>query len=627
MFNSFKHKGRLLTGLYIAIGIALVFSLISLFDIFHGTRLQLSDKLFQGTAVNKSPEPVDDIVIVGIDDKSLEQLGYLTSWPRTYYAQVIDALASAGARVIAFDMLFSEPTPDDEALAASMNNAGNVIIPFVYNVMPPGTGSEGRDFTITDTIRPLPVIEESAAAIGHAVVFPDDDGIIRRLPVMITNNNLTEPSLALTTVSAYLRRPQVIESPVEDNRLTFAGRSVPLDASECMYINYTTADSSRLNFKEIPFFDVMQGRYLTEEVRDKIVVIGATATGISDKFWTPVGKLMNGVELHASAMQTLLSGRFLRTVSPLVDIFVIFLFVFLCSLAVVHLRVLWAALSAIFICGAYLLATFLCFDKGLILNMFHPTLAVVGTFIGMNIYTVIYERSEKMKITRTFGRFISPPVVDKILASTKLDDLNLEGESREVTVLFADARRFTSISENIRSNLVFKLLNTYLTIIIDNVLKYGGIVNKFGGDSILAVWNAPLESENHALLAVRAAVDTQRALLDLHRDESHLFGAEFGIGINTGEAIVGNLGSKDRMEYTAIGDVVNVAARLAAASPGGRIWLGVNTYLEVEHYITARQLSPQKLKGRHESVLAYEITDFKGCTHQDADSLEKNLVG
>jgi adenylate cyclase len=218
-------------------------------------------------------------------------------------------------------------------------------------------------------------------------------------------------------------------------------------------------------------------------------------------------------------------------------------------------------------------------------------------------------------------------VVDKILASTKLDDLNLEGESREVTVLFADARRFTSISENIRSNLVFKLLNTYLTIIIDNVLKYGGIVNKFGGDSILAVWNAPLESENHALLAVRAAVDTQRALLDLHRDESHLFGAEFGIGINTGEAIVGNLGSKDRMEYTAIGDVVNVAARLAAASPGGRIWLGVNTYLEVEHYITARQLSPQKLKGRHESVLAYEITDFKGCTHQDADSLEKNLVG
>jgi adenylate cyclase len=625
--NFLKHKGRFLTGLNIAIGITLVFSLISFFDIFHGTRLQLSDKLFQSTAMNKSAEPVDDIVIVAIDDKSLEQLGYLTSWPRIYYARVVDALASAGARVIAFDMLFSEPSPDDGALVSSMKNAGNVVVPFVYNIIPYSAGAENHDLTITETIKPLPVFQKSAAAAGHAVVFPDDDGIIRRLPVLIMDNGLTEPSLALTTVSTYLRRPQVIESPVENNRLTFAGRSVPLDKSECMYINYAAGGSSRLNFREISFTDVMQGLYPAGDVRDKIVVIGATATGISDKFWTPVGKLMNGVELHAAAMETLLTGQFIRPVSSLVDILIIIALVFLCSLAVVRLRVLWAGLCAVLLGAAYFLAAFLCFDKGLILNMFHPTLALAGAFVGMNIYTVAYERSEKMKITRTFGRYISPPVVDKILASLKKDDLKLNGEPREVTVLFADARSFTSISENIKSSMVFELLNNYLTVIIDNVLKYNGIINKFGGDSILAVWNAPLESEDHALLAVRAAVDTQRALFELHQDKNQMFGPEFGIGINTGEAIVGNLGSKERLEYTVIGDAVNIAARLAGAAPGGRIWLGVNTYLRVEHFIAARQLSPQKLKGRHESVLAYEVENIQCQAAPDIEHTEKILAG
>lgn len=627
MLKVFKRKGHFLTGLNIAVGIAVLFSLVSFFDIFHGNRLQLTDKLFQAAASDENAEPVEDIVIVAVDDKSLEKLGYLSSWPRAYHAKVIDALASDGARVIAFDMLFSEPSPDDEILAASIKNAGNVVLPFIHSIVPSDSDLNGQYLTIENTIRPLEILEASAAAGGHAVVFPDADGIIRRLPVLISNKDLNEPSLSLTVVSEYLRRPQAIESPVKDNRLMFAGRSIPLDASACMYINYTADASTRLNFKEIPFIDVLQGVSSPENVRDKIVIIGATATGISDKFWTPMGELMNGVELHAAAMQTLLSGRFLRPVSPFMDVFLVILLVFLCSLVVIHLRVLWSALSLLFICAVYFLAAFLCFDSGIILNMLHPPLAAIGAFVGMNIYSVVYERSEKMKITRTFGRFISPPVVDKILAAIKTDDLKLEGEPQEVTVLFADARRFTSISENLQSRTVFKLLNTYLTLIIDNVLKYKGIVNKFGGDSILAVWNAPLQSEDHALLAVRAAIETQRDLHKLHQDEDHLLAAEFGIGINTGEAIVGNLGSRDRLEYTVIGDVVNVASRLANTAPGGKIWLGVNTFVRVNDNIAARQLTPLKLKGRHEPVLAYEIEDFQCHRELNSENKVRNLVG
>jgi adenylate cyclase len=310
-------------------------------------------------------------------------------------------------------------------------------------------------------------------------------------------------------------------------------------------------------------------------------------------------------------MQTLLVGNFLRSASSIVNILSILLLVLLCCLAVLHLRVLWATLSAVFLCIIYFLIAFFLFDNGIILNMLHPPVAVAATFVGMNIYSVIYERSEKNEITKTFGRYISPPVVNKILTALKEDDLKLGGEAHEITVLFADARHFTSMSENIRSEAVFEILNNYMTIIVENVLKYDGIVNNFGGDSILAVWNAPLESEEHALLATRAAIDTQRAINRLHDEKKYLLTAEFGIGINTGEAIVGNMGSKDRLEYSVIGDTVNIAARLASAAPGGRIWLGADTYLRVKDQVMAKQLNPVSVKGRHEPILTYEICDIQ----------------
>jgi adenylate cyclase len=324
-----------------------------------------------------------------------------------------------------------------------------------------------------------------------------------------------------------------------------------------------------------------------------------------------MGRLMNGVELHATAMQTLLVGNFLRSASSIVNILSILLLVLLCCLAVLRLRILWATLSAVFLCILYFLIAFFLFDNGIILNMLHPPVAVAATFVGMNIYSVIYERSEKKEITKTFGRYISPPVVNKILTALKEDNLKLGGEAQEITVLFADARHFTSMSENIRAEAMFELLNSYMTIIVENVLKYDGIVNNFGGDSILAVWNAPLESEEHALLATRAAIDTQCAINRLHDENKYLLTAEFGIGINTGEAIVGNMGSKDRLEYSVIGDTVNIAARLASAAPGGRIWLGADTYLRVKDQVMAKRLDPVSVKGRHEPILTYEICDIQ----------------
>lgn len=622
-----KRNRRILTGLLITIALGIAFCLISHFSLLHGIQLQVSDNLFKAANLTPGAEPVSDIVIVGVDDKSLGELGQFSSWPRSYHAQLVDVLAEAGARVIVFDVLFSEPSPHDEELAASIRNAGNVVLPFVHTILTPKPTAAGYTISLEEPIRPLEVFEEVAVTTGHAVMLPDEDGIVRRLPIVIPDGGQYEPSLALTTIARYLRRPQAIESPIKDNSLTFTGRKISLDDSGNMLINYTDDAAAPLKFTTVSYVDALKDAGTSAGFQDKIVIVGVTATGLGDTFWTPMGRLMNGVELHAAAMQTILSGNFLKPASSIVDIFSILVLVILCGLAVLRLRVLWATLSAGFLCVIYFLIAFFSFDNGIIMNMLHPPVAVAGTFVGMNIYNVVYERSEKTEITRTFGRYISPPVVEKILTALRGDELELGGETQEITVLFVDARHFTSISENIRSEVVVNTLNSYLNVIIETVLKYGGMISNFGGDSIMAVWNTPVKSEGHALLATKAAIDAQRAISDMQKEKETLLVMEFGISVNTGEAVAGNMGSRDHLEYSVIGDAVNTAARLATAMPGGRVWIGADTFAEVKENVTVKQLDSLSVKGRHEPVQAYEVLGIRDCQVVDAGNLSKSIKG
>lgn len=622
-----KRRRRFFAGILIATTIGMAFCLIAHFGLLHGIQLQSSDSLFKATNLNPGADPAKDIIIVAIDDKSLNQLGRFSSWTRSYHAQLIDVLAEAEARVIVFDVLFSEPAPDDEELAASIRNTGNVIFPFVYTILPHKSTAIGQTIALDSIIRPLGTFEESALAVGHANMIPDEDGIMRRLPLVVPNNGHYEPSLALTAIAKYLRRSQAIESPIKDNSLPFAGRTISLDDSGNMLINYTDDSAAPLNFETVSYVDVLRDNISSVSFQDKIVVIGVTATGLGDTFWTPMGRMMNGVELHAAAMQTILSGNFLRPASSIVDIFSILVLVILCGLAVLRFRVLWATLSAIFLCIIYFLTAFFLFDNGIMLNMLHPPASVVGTFACMNIYNVIYERSEKMEITKTFGRYISPPLVDKILTALRGDELELGGEAHEITVLFVDARHFTSISENIRSEAVVNTLNSYLNIIIETVLKYGGMISNFGGDSIMAIWNTPIKSGEHALLATRAAVDVQLAIGNLQDEKETLLVMEFGIGVNTGEAVAGNMGSRDHLAYSVIGDAVNVASRLASTTPGGSVWIGADTYAKVKDYVTVKQLDSLSVKGRHEPVQAYEVLDIQDSQIVDAGNLNKSIKG
>jgi adenylate cyclase len=594
-----KARRRLFAGLSIAVAIGLICSLLGYFQLFHNLSEQSGDLLYRGHNSRGLADSAGKIVIVAIDDSSLAELGRISSWPRSLHARLINILSASGARIIAFDILFSEPSPDDEELAEAIRKSGNVILARA-DITGPGQVGGGEN------ARPLPELEESALATGHAFMVPDDDGVVRKLPVILPQGDQYEPSLALTAVAKYLRRPQVFDSPPDEEHLTMAGREIPLQSYR-MLINYLDNPSSA-GFEKVSYADVLRGAVSPAAFKDKIVIIGVTALGFGDTYWTPVGQALSGVEIHAQAMNTILSGNFIRSAPPLITYASILLLAVICGVIALRSRVIWSALGAVFLGAIYFLTAFYYFGHGLLLNLFYPPLSLAAVFLGVNIFNVASERIEKREITKTFGRYVSPSVAASILKTVNEGSLKLGGEEYPVTVLFADIRNFTGFCEKNIPQVVVSTLNHYLSVIIGAIFEFDGMVNKFGGDSVMAVWNAPVDCPEHALFATRAAIKAQQEISTLQSKLPHLPKIEFGIGVNTGTAIVGNMGSMDRLEYSVIGDTVNTTARLTAVVPGGKVWIGAETFEYVKHQFDVLPLEPLWLKGKGGMIQAYEVS-------------------
>lgn len=596
MFTLSKSKKRFMAGLVTAAAVGLALCLVSHFDLLHQIRLQSSDFFFKAADSSPAAGRSSPVVIVGIDDATLEKLGRLSSWPRSYHARLIDNLTRDGARVIAFDVLFAEPAPGDEDLAAAMQRAGNVIL-----------ASAGGGGT---AIRPLEQLESNARNTGNAGVVPDADGIVRRLPLLVPAGDDDMPAFSLASLAAYLRRPQPIEA-IEGQHLYLAGRSIPIDPAGNMLINYAGGPLSSTEFKVVSYADVLDNNFSAGTFNDKIAIIGATAVGMGDTFWTPMGRMVSGVQLHASAINTILSASFLAAAPSLVTIISILLLSLLAGLCVMLLRA-WRAVAATFgMVALYFLAAFISFDRGVMLDLLYPSAAVAAAFASVSLYNVAMARHEKKEIASAFGRYVSPAVASAVLEAVDRDALMLDGEERPATVLFADARGFTRFSETSGPRELAAVLNRYYPVIISTIMRYGGMINKFEGDRIMALWNVPADCPEHAFMAVTAAVAAQRAIRQLQEKEPGLPQMDFGMGVNTGQVMAGNMGSADRLEYSVVGDAVNVAARLTGEAPGGCVWVGQSTYERVEGRVEARALGLLTLKGKLEPVKAYEITSIR----------------
>jgi len=606
-----RRQRKRLYHVLVLIGVGCLFTLVALLvQPFYSVNLWVSDQLF----ISEPPSP--NIVIAGIDDDTLEAYGLWAEWPRSLHAQAIDNLSQAGAKVIGFDVIFADASADDEMLATAIAEADNVVLAAV-GTQP--ASQSGPEITYDDFLLPVAPLEQAASSIGHANVVPDGDGTVRQLPLIVkSSSGQIYPSLTLAVLYREFSMSLPQEYPLENGAVNLLYRDIPVDASYFLRINFAADNAER---PYVSYGDVISGNFDQSIVENKIVLIGMTATGETDAWAIPTsaGKVP-GVFIHAGAMDTILTQRFLREPGILITLMIMLLLVGITAFALPRCGTRhWTDIAkgagitaGLFI--ACLVGGFVAFDRGYVLDLFYPLLLLPVIYVGNIIYIVVMEQSDKRFVKELFGRYISPQIANEIVSRADAGELRLGGEQREVSVLFADIRNFTTISEQLAPEDIVKMLNTYLSVMADAVVRHNGIVNKFAGDSIMAVWNAPQSQPEHALLAVKAAWEAQQKVAELKQSDSQLFPVQFGIGINTGIALAGNVGSAGRSEYTVIGDSVNTSSRICSSTPGGEVWIGAETYNQTKDYIETEKLEPQSLKGKAAPVAVYRVTAWRPVT-------------
>ncbi len=576
-------------------------------------QLQSTDFLFTEQSASLS----DAVVIVGIDQRSYRDLlpryGPLVTWPRDLYAQVIDELAEAGVRVIGLDLFFDASGQNDARLIAALRRAGNVVFPVEAqgpNRFHPRPGVlQAFDLFV----RAAPHLAEAGSTEGSVNVTTDRDTVVRGIPLILESGDATVPAFALATVARYLRRLEVLDQPSTDRVVYAAGRAIPVVDNGRMLINYSGPPSlpgGHGTFTILPFVDVVNGTFDRAAVSDKIALIGLTVRGI-DEFATPTttDRGMWGVELQASAIDTILSERYLSPASRATTVVLLYLGALVGSLLAAVARPLRgiAGLGGLFL--LYLFASSVAFDRGLLLNMVYPIAALLFGFTATQVYRIFFEQAQRQLVQELMSRYLSPSVSQWVLKQP--DQLKLGGDTRVMTVLFCDLRGFTTLSHSLEPQALVAFINEYMTAMTEVVFRYDGVLDKYIGDEIMAFWNAPRDQPDHARRACQAALGMAQELFRLRRSwaERGLPQLDIGIGINSGPMVVGNMGSRDRLAYTVIGDTVNVASRLQSLNKelGTRILVTEATQKAAGEGFAYRALDQVKVRGRDEALSLYEL--------------------
>lgn len=615
-----KKRGRitLLIGLAVALAVAIAF----LLDAFLVLELKSLDARYRIRGEVGSPE---DVVIVGIDDDSFRQMQLQWPWPRAVHAELIDALADAGASVVAFDVLFLEPSrlgPEDDArLAEAATRAGNVI--FGHKL----THIVDRNFRTSVLDRPIGELTQAAWTLGLVNHPPDPDRFARRSYLYANHQSQFQPSLSLAAVAAHLGIPIEIFAFDATSGVT----SLPLGEHHIGVLPQGPfAGTYFINFlggartvRTIPYYQVLEGMVPPEWLEGKIVLVGVLTPDLDDLFATPFFHqgLMPGVEVHANAVVTLLNGNPLQLPAPAITLLVIIVGVMATAWFCGRASAFKGFLAAVGMIGLLVVASIWTFSAWNIwIQAVPPAVGIVFAYTLVNAYRFTVEERERRRVHNVFGRYVSKDVVDQILATE--GEIPLGGTRQEATLLFSDIRGFTSMSESMEPEEVVTLLNEYFQVMTRIILQHRGTIDKFMGDAIMAIFGAPLPREDDAARCVRTAVDMRKALEDLQMKWEAEGKPRFdtGIGINTGEVLVGNIGSQERLEYTAIGDDVNLASRLEGLTKdyGGGILIAEGTYRYVKDLVEVQRLDPVLVKGKAMPVQIYKVLGLKDDPWRDS---------
>lgn len=557
--------------------------------------LAVSDRFYQSRSASDG-----EIVLVGIDQKALEDIGPYSQWGREVMAAALAALNESEAcrpAVIAMDVLYSGETDGagDARLAEEAGRYGNVVAAcaavFGSSLAKAETGEYYLDsFSVTAFDAPYEALGE-AAEQGHINAMLDRDGILRHHLLEIGLEDGTRiPSLALKTAEMY-REYHGMEQ----------GALPPADARGFWYLPFCGVPG---DMEAISLSDVLSGKVPTDYFAGKIVLIGPYAAGLQDSYLTAADHAapMYGMEFQANAIQALLWEDYRREVPDGIQLTALFFLLLLALAGFWKRKVRLSTGLWLLLCIGAAGFCRLMYDRGLVLHLLWIPLGVTALYVGSIAFNYMQASLEKRRITNTFERYVAPEIVREILREGT-GGLELGGKLTRIAVLFVDVRDFTPMSERLKPTQVVEILNCYLSLISDCILKNGGTLDKFVGDAAMAFWGAPLPQEDYVMHALKAAADMAEGSRALSQELLKRYGrtVSFGIGVHVGEAVVGNIGSAKRMDYTAIGDTVNTAARLEANAPAGTIYISRAVADEAGERIRTASLGDTvKLKGKKE---------------------------
>jgi adenylate cyclase len=621
--------------------------------------------------------PASPVVLVVIDDHSIAELGRWP-WSRRRFAELIQRLQGAGAKVIGIDLLFAEaeapiegealrrlrqamenldlPPPGpvqeaiqrimhqveqaadpDLALATAIRDAGNVVVAFAVTVGPapppghpphsplaylrrsayrtlqsPGAAMPALPLVGVDLLPPIESLGQAAAALGHVNVAFDSDGTPRYDYPVVRYGEEYYPSFAIQVVRHFLGW-RLEEVKVRFGEGIYLGSTfIPTDESSRFLVNYA---GPRGTFPTYAFVDVWHGRLPDALFKDAIVLIGGAASGLGDTFVTPFSAALPGVERHATIIDSILRQDFLHrsAATSLLDLLAVMTMGLLVGWLCPKCPTFWGSLLALALAGGYLLANLAAFlYAGLWVNLFFPLFAVVLNQSGVTLFKYLTEERQKRMIRQAFQFYLHPAVVDQVCRHPHL--LRLGGEARELTVLFSDIRGFSAIAENLSPERLVRLLNEYFTAMTRVVFKHDGLLDKYIGDGVMAVYGAPLPASDHAYRACCTALDMVSELRALQErwGEEGLPYFTIGIGINTAVMVVGNMGSAVRFDYTVMGDGVNVASRLEGANKeyGTTIIISEATWEQVKDSLSTRELDIIRVHGKAQPTRIFEVCGY-----------------
>jgi adenylate cyclase len=638
-------------------GIVLLGLIFAFHDRFHGAFERLDLDAYDLRINTMTPRPSSGVIVIAaVDDKSISELGQWP-WPRQVLGKLVNALTDYKVKVTGFDAIFSEPDKsdvarsaiseklaqlgltgdsirdvlgpsNDEAFAKAMKAQGNVVLGyefqshlfqrhaaektlgFLNHIRPPGPLGYGivrkapgkvMDMIMAEAYQPpFTLLEDAAHSTAYFDVDADADGVIRTDMTVIRFDGRYCAPLFLAITDAYADGATMMLGlgPNGVTGVSVAGVQIPVDDDGRMLVNFRRGPNP---FPHYSISDIINHKIAPEKLAGRIVLVGATAHGLGDRGVTPVDGDMPRVEIHANAIDNVIQGDFVRRSYEATEIafFAALLMGIAMSLGVAWLSAMSsAAVGVILLVGYYGYAQHRLLGDGLVIGIVFPMFTAFVIYMFLAGYRYITEGREKRYLRTAFEHYLNPDVITSLLDSP--EGLKLGGERRHLAILFADIVSFTKRAEKTTPEDLLALLNTYMTSMIEVIFNTGGVVDKLMGDGIMAFWGAPNDLENPSRSAIDCALKMLQNLHVLQTTDPRFADLDIGIGISTGDVVVGNLGGENRFDYSVIGDTVNFASRLEGLTRHFKVHLLVSreTYTEAGAGYIGRELGLVKVKGK-----------------------------